>query len=55
MKILSSDSRIVPCGWTAIRTDMMPLLVAFGNSANAPKNRAAGLLQYHVAYYTNVT
>jgi len=34
----SSDSRVVPCGQTDGRTDMMKLIVAFRNSARASKN-----------------
>ena len=35
----SSGSRVVLCGWTDGRPDMTTLIVAFRNSANAPKNR----------------
>jgi len=34
----SSGSRVVPCGEKDGRTDMTKLIVAFRNSANAPKN-----------------
>jgi hypothetical protein len=34
----SSGSRVVPCGQTHGRTDMMKLIVAFDNLANAPRN-----------------
>jgi hypothetical protein len=53
MKIRSSDSRVVPCEWTAVRTVTMNLIVAFRNFANASKNCEASLLQYHEAYYKN--
>jgi hypothetical protein len=33
-----SGSRVVPCGWTDGWADMMKLMVAFCNLANAPKN-----------------
>jgi len=36
----SSGSRVVPCGQTAIRTDMTKLIVAFHNFANALKNQS---------------
>jgi hypothetical protein len=34
----SSGSRVVPCRETDEETDMMKLIVAFCNFANAPKN-----------------
>ena len=33
----SSESRVVPCGQTDGQTNVMNLIVAFGNFANAPK------------------
>jgi len=36
-KNLSSGSRVVPCGRTDRRIDMIKLTVAFRNFANAPK------------------
>jgi hypothetical protein len=35
---LSSESRVVPCGWTDERTDMTKTTVAFLNFSNAPRN-----------------
>jgi len=35
----SSGSRVVPCGQMGGPTDMTKLIVAFRDSANAPKNR----------------
>jgi hypothetical protein len=34
----SGGSRVVPCGQTDRRTDMIKLVVAFRNFANAPNN-----------------
>ena len=41
----SSGSRVVACGWT----DMITLIVAFRNFANAPKNHVIHM------YYSNIT
>jgi len=41
--------RIVSCGQTDTRTDMTKLIVAFYNSANAPKSRCSFLAVHQVS------